>query len=133
MPGSAFNVRDFDHHREIIFQTAFDGGTDAQCEGRLLAADPACFPNTRSVVRDRAHAIRLAPPLPGLGTALAAHYERQERGAAPQQGERELRQAGRREEDQGGWTWTESWCTWRGHASGSSTTWWQSGGHWSGW
>ena len=53
-----FNVRDFDHHREIIFQTAFDGGTDAQCEGRLLAIDPACFPNTRSVVRDRAHAIR---------------------------------------------------------------------------
>ena len=53
-----FNVRDFDHNREIIFQTAFDGGTDAQCEGRLLAIDPACFPNTRSVVRDRAHAIR---------------------------------------------------------------------------
>lgn len=53
-----FNVRDFDHHREITGQTTFDGGTDAQCIGRLLAADPTCFPNTRSVVRDRAHAIR---------------------------------------------------------------------------
>jgi hypothetical protein len=53
-----FNVRDFDHHREIIRQTTFDGGTDAQLIGRLLAADPTCFPNTRSVVRDRAHAIR---------------------------------------------------------------------------
>ena len=53
-----FNLRDFDHHREITNQTTFDGGTDAQCIGRLLAADPTCFPNTRSVVRDRAHAIR---------------------------------------------------------------------------
>ena len=53
-----FNLRDFDHHREITNQTTFDGGTDEQYIGRLLAVDPTCLPNTRGVVRDRAHAIR---------------------------------------------------------------------------
>ena len=53
-----FNLSDFDHNREIIRQTTFDGGTDAQCVGRLLAGDPTSFSNTRGVVRDRAHAIR---------------------------------------------------------------------------
>jgi len=53
-----FNLRDFDHHRSITRALIFDGAADAQLTGRKLAADPQCFPNTREVVRDRAHAVR---------------------------------------------------------------------------
>ena len=56
-PGT-FCLRDFDHHREIVNQTTWDGASEVQRIGRLLAADPSCLPNTRNVGRDRAHAIR---------------------------------------------------------------------------
>ena len=51
-------LSDFNHYGEIINQTAFDGASEAPLVGRLLAGDDDCLPNTRGIVRDRAHAIR---------------------------------------------------------------------------
>ena len=132
-PAVTVFVRDRAHAVRLPQQAAAatawnNSGAPASDAVRAKAGAPRRTPETE--VR-----ANLAPgrttPAPGLGTTLVAHYERQGRREAPQQGERELRQAVRREEDQGAWTWTESWWTWRGHDSGS--TWWQSGGHRSGW
>ena len=56
-PGK-FILREFDHHRQIIRTTTFDGAADAQLTGRMLANDPSCLPRTLNVGRDRAHAVR---------------------------------------------------------------------------
>ena len=53
-----FDLRAFDHHRDIIRLCAFDGASEAQLTGRKLAGDPACLPSMRCVARDRAHAVR---------------------------------------------------------------------------
>ena len=53
-----FNLLRYDHHRSIVRKTTFDGATEAQLTGRKLAADPAGLPQTLSVGRDRAHAVR---------------------------------------------------------------------------
>ena len=48
----------FEHLRSIIVQLTFDGASEAQRAGRLLALDPECLPKVQTVVRDRAHAVR---------------------------------------------------------------------------
>ena len=53
-----FTLLDFDHHRMVIHGLSFDGAAEPQLTGRKLAQDPSCTPNVRSVIRDRAHAVR---------------------------------------------------------------------------